>query len=71
MSDEPSPFSDPPGSNLPDKPLVVKCKFNSWTQKLSFRSARNCTYDMLQEKVLPSLNIPLMLKQHLLDQKAL
>jgi hypothetical protein len=71
MNDEPSPFSDPPGSNLPDKPLVVKCNYSGWTQKLSFRSARNCTYDMLQEKVLPSLNIPPTLKQHLSDTKAL
>jgi hypothetical protein len=53
MSDGPSPFSDPPGSNLPDKPLVVKCNHNSRQSKLSFRTARNCTYEGLQEKVLP------------------
>lgn len=64
MSDGPSPFSDPPGSHLPDQPLVVKCNYISRPdQKLTFRSARNCTYDKLQEKVLPSLNISLILKQ--------
>jgi hypothetical protein len=54
MSDGPSPFSDPPGSNLPENPLVVKCNYMSRPgSKLNFRSARNCTYDRLQEKVLP------------------
>lgn len=52
MSDGPSPFSDPPGSDLmPDKPLIVKCNYNTRRSKLSFRSARNCSYDGLQEKI--------------------
>lgn len=55
MNNSPSPFSDPPGSNLPDKPLCVKCNYNARCSNLSFRSARNCTYDLLQGKVLPSL----------------
>ena len=57
MNNEPSLLSDPPGSNLPDKPLIVKCNSNHRPQKLTvvnFRSARNCTYDKFQEKVLPS-----------------
>ncbi|SRR6266481_4372126 len=69
MSD-PSPFSDPPGSNLPDKPLVVKCDYHTRRSKLSFRSARNCTYDGLQEKVPPSLTISLILKHHVSDHEA-
>jgi hypothetical protein len=72
MSDGPSPFSDPPGSDLPDKPLVVKCNYNSRLSKLSFRSARNCSYHGLQEKVPSSLlTISLMLKQHIPDYEAL
>ncbi|KAF8493233.1 hypothetical protein F5888DRAFT_1806331 [Russula emetica] len=51
MSDGPSPFSDPPGSNLPDKPLVVKCNYNTRKSKLSFRTARTCTYDGLEEQI--------------------
>ena len=57
MNDEPSLLSDPLGSNLPDKPLIVKCNSNLRPQKLTvvnFRSARNCTYDTFQEKVLLS-----------------
>ena len=66
MSNELSLFSGTPGSNLPDKPLIVKCNSNIRTQKLTsvnFRSARDCTYDNFQEKVLLSLNVSLILKQ--------
>ncbi|KAH9977511.1 hypothetical protein BJV74DRAFT_888403 [Russula compacta] len=51
MSDGASSFSAPSGSQLPDKPLVVKCKYNTHRQKLTFQSARNCTYDGLQQKI--------------------
>jgi hypothetical protein len=51
MSDGPSTFSTPSGSTVPDKPLTVKCNFNSRRGKLTFQSARNCSYDGLKEKV--------------------
>ncbi|KAH9172964.1 hypothetical protein EDB89DRAFT_2069194 [Lactarius sanguifluus] len=48
MSYEPgSPFV----SERPDKPLVVKCDYNARRQKLSFTSARYCSYDGLKEKI--------------------
>ncbi|KAI9464416.1 hypothetical protein BJY52DRAFT_1397082 [Lactarius psammicola] len=44
-----------PGSSFvaerPDKPLVVKCDYNTRRQKLSFTSARFCSYDRLKEKI--------------------
>ncbi|KAH9975696.1 hypothetical protein BGW80DRAFT_1457279 [Lactifluus volemus] len=39
----------------PDKPLVVKCEYNTRRQKLIFKSARFCTYDGLKDQVLPLL----------------
>ncbi|KAH8984040.1 hypothetical protein EDB92DRAFT_1951101 [Lactarius akahatsu] len=38
-------------SERPDKPLVVKCDHNARRQKLSFPSARYCSYDGLKEKI--------------------
>ncbi|KAL1696785.1 hypothetical protein GGG16DRAFT_85260 [Schizophyllum commune] len=35
----------------PDKPLVVKCAFDTWHKRISFNSARNCTYNVLRRKV--------------------
>ncbi|TRM65478.1 hypothetical protein BD626DRAFT_488898 [Schizophyllum amplum] len=35
----------------PDKPLVVKCAFDGWHKRISFNSARNCTYHVLRRKV--------------------
>ncbi|KAF9006028.1 hypothetical protein BDQ17DRAFT_1277613 [Cyathus striatus] len=35
----------------PDKPLVVKCAFDRWTKRITFSSARNCTYDLLRHRV--------------------
>ncbi|KAH9056729.1 hypothetical protein EDB87DRAFT_1779625 [Lactarius vividus] len=44
-----------PGSSFvserPDKPLVVKCDYNARRQKLSFTSARSCSYHGLKEKI--------------------
>ncbi|KAI0306089.1 hypothetical protein B0F90DRAFT_1695946 [Multifurca ochricompacta] len=51
MSYEPGFSSSSSGSERPDRPLVVKCDYNSQLQKLSFNSARNCTYDGLKEKI--------------------
>ncbi|KAF8623215.1 hypothetical protein AX15_006453 [Amanita polypyramis BW_CC] len=33
------------------KPLLVKCTFNRKHKRISFHSARNCTYDLLRSKV--------------------
>ncbi|KAL0062876.1 hypothetical protein AAF712_010196 [Marasmius tenuissimus] len=39
-------------SHRPENPLVVKCTFqDSRTQKIQFRSARNCTYETLRDRV--------------------
>ena len=38
-------------NNRPDKPLVVKCTFDRSSKKISFSSARNCSYDLLKTKV--------------------
>jgi hypothetical protein len=46
----------------PDKPLVVKCEYNTRRQKLIFKSARFCTYDGLKDQVLPLLVVTLELK---------
>jgi hypothetical protein len=35
----------------PDRPLVVKCTFDRWNKKITFSSARNCSYDLLKNKV--------------------
>jgi hypothetical protein len=39
-------------SERPDKPLVMRSEYNAHHQKLSFKSARFCTYGCLKEKVL-------------------
>ncbi|KAF8906206.1 hypothetical protein CPB84DRAFT_1770225 [Gymnopilus junonius] len=35
----------------PDKPLIVKCTFDKWHKRITFSSARNCSYDLLRRKV--------------------
>ncbi|THU92735.1 hypothetical protein K435DRAFT_758000 [Dendrothele bispora CBS 962.96] len=35
----------------PDKPLVVKCTFDRYNKRITFSSARNCTYALLRHKV--------------------
>jgi hypothetical protein len=35
----------------PDRPLVVKCTFDRWNKRITFNSARNCSYDLLRHKV--------------------
>lgn len=35
----------------PDKPLLVKCAFDGWNKRISFASARNCSYDLLRERI--------------------
>lgn len=61
------------GSTVPDKPLTVKCKLehNSRRQKLTFQTARNCTYDGLKDKVLPPLLASFAVLKHPLDHEAL
>jgi hypothetical protein len=39
-------------NNLPDRPLVVKCTFDKWHKRITFNSARNCSYDLLRRKVV-------------------
>jgi hypothetical protein len=36
----------------PDKPLIVKCTFDKWHKRITFNSARNCSYEVLRHKVL-------------------
>ncbi|KIJ61950.1 hypothetical protein HYDPIDRAFT_95335 [Hydnomerulius pinastri MD-312] len=35
----------------PDRPLVVKCTFDRWNKRITFTSARNCSYDLLRNKI--------------------
>ncbi|KAF5355357.1 hypothetical protein D9758_006112 [Tetrapyrgos nigripes] len=35
----------------PDKPLVVKCTYDRYNKRITFSSARNCTYSILKHKV--------------------
>lgn len=35
----------------PDRPLIVKCTFDKWHKRITFSSARNCSYDLLRHKV--------------------
>ena len=35
----------------PDKPLIVKCTFDKWHKRINFNSARNCSYEVLRQKV--------------------
>ena len=35
----------------PDRPLVVKATFDRWNKRITFSSARNCTYELLRGKV--------------------
>ncbi|KAF8239321.1 hypothetical protein L208DRAFT_1386173 [Tricholoma matsutake] len=37
--------------NRPDRPLVVKCTLDGWHKRITFSSARNCTYGLLRHKV--------------------
>jgi hypothetical protein len=38
-------------NDRPDRPLVVKCTHERKSKKISFASARNCTYELLKQKV--------------------
>lgn len=35
----------------PDKPLVVKCTYENSTKRITFSSTRNCSYDLLRQRV--------------------
>lgn len=35
----------------PERPLLVKCTFDRWNKRISFASARNCSYDLLRNRV--------------------
>ena len=46
-------FSDV-GSTMsirPDRPLVVKATFDRYNKRITFSSARNCSYNLLRQKV--------------------
>lgn len=34
-----------------DRPLVVKCTFDQKKKRITFGSARNCSYEILRQKV--------------------
>ncbi|KAG6902594.1 hypothetical protein C0995_014601 [Termitomyces sp. Mi166 len=38
-------------NNRTSRQLVVKCSLDSWNKKITFDSARNCTYELLRRKV--------------------
>ncbi|KAG6890022.1 hypothetical protein C0992_003367 [Termitomyces sp. T32_za158] len=38
-------------NNRTSRQLVVKCSLDSWNKKITFDSARNCTYELLRQKV--------------------
>ncbi|KAL4078724.1 hypothetical protein V8B97DRAFT_1933072 [Scleroderma yunnanense] len=35
----------------PDRSLLVKCAFDRWNKRISFASARNCSYDLLRKRI--------------------
>ncbi|KAG6335268.1 hypothetical protein ID866_3824 [Astraeus odoratus] len=35
----------------PDRPLLVKCAFDRWNKRISFASAKNCSYELLRKRV--------------------
>jgi hypothetical protein len=45
-------------NSLPDRPLVVKCTFDKWHKRITFNSARNCSYDLLRRKAVRVLLSP-------------
>ena len=38
-------------STRPDRPLIVKATFDRYNKRITFSSARNCSYDLLRSKV--------------------
>jgi hypothetical protein len=54
MSNELGPMLYASKSERIDKPLVVKCDYNTKRHDLIFGSARDCSCDELRAKVLPS-----------------
>ena len=40
-------------STRPDRPLIVKATFDRLNKRITFSSARNCSYDLLRTKVSP------------------
>ncbi|KAK7025051.1 hypothetical protein R3P38DRAFT_2708071 [Favolaschia claudopus] len=36
---------------MADRELVVKCTFDRWNKRITFKSARNCSYDVLRHRV--------------------
>ncbi|KAL5537219.1 hypothetical protein ACEPAF_1042 [Sanghuangporus sanghuang] len=52
-------FSDV-GSTMsvrPDRPLIVKATFDRYNKRITFSSARNCSYDLLRSKVEQSFSL--------------
>lgn len=50
-----------------DRELVVKCTFDRWKKRITFGSARNCSYDVLRHRVRP-LSATLSLESHIVIQ---
>ncbi|KAG8970166.1 hypothetical protein FRC05_000687 [Tulasnella sp. 425] len=44
-------------SDMPDRPLVVKCFFDRSLKRISFASAVNCTFERLRQKVEQSFSL--------------
>ncbi|THH11311.1 hypothetical protein EW145_g737 [Phellinidium pouzarii] len=41
----------------PDRPLIVKATFDRYNKRITFSSARNCSYDLLRSKVEQSFSL--------------
>ncbi|EJD07260.1 uncharacterized protein FOMMEDRAFT_137648 [Fomitiporia mediterranea MF3/22] len=44
-------------STRPDRPLIVKATFDRYNKRITFSSARNCSYDLLRTKVEQSFSL--------------
>ncbi|KIO32050.1 hypothetical protein M407DRAFT_19077 [Tulasnella calospora MUT 4182] len=44
-------------SDMPDRPLIVKCFFDRSLKRISFASAVNCTFERLRQKVEQSFSL--------------
>ncbi|KAI5117511.1 hypothetical protein M0805_003916 [Coniferiporia weirii] len=53
------PFADSGSthSTRPDRPLIVKATFDRYNKRITFSSARNCSYDLLRSKVEQSFSL--------------
>lgn len=58
------------GHDKPDKPLIVKCALtgNSRSKKVTFESARNCSIEILRQRVTSPFHPLVMLSLFLTDE---